>query len=175
MTNTFLILLLIIITVLLFVSRTRLEYLLKKIPEMNIYLFIGGLVFLFCVVPLLVFFAPSFYYRQDRIAERKAVDTRYIGFYEALSNEDYQTAFTYMLPYYQRTHTLEEFKRDMNRIDDELATFEQERCIDVLNNSAKLSSCETGFLWSRKGFVIELWKQDGEWYLTESYYWAGDW
>jgi hypothetical protein len=102
------------------------------------------------------------------------VETRYIRFYEDLSNEDYETAFTYMIPYYQRTHTLEEFKRHFSYIDNELTAFEQEHCISISINRAYISSCETGFLWSTIGLVVELEKLDGEWYFTGKYYWAID-
>ena len=103
-----------------------------------------------------------------------AIDALYMQFHNALSNRQYETAYSYMSPEYRQTRTLREFvNEDFLSHGEDWLVLHSNRSLKFRGNKATLYPLDKSVLpWS--GPEYTLIKVNRQWYLTGEYFWHLD-
>jgi hypothetical protein len=156
-------------------SRQHLEKRLRKMPLVSLYGVVGGILFLICGPPFLLCFGPTLNTLFCCRLEKEAIDGRYLDFYENIDEGAFNVAYNSMSPYYQQTHTIEEFQRDFAFLcDPGCWELHPTRSLRLTDNKAYLYPSYFTFTLFRGGPEFELEKIEGNWYLTGNYEWYID-
>jgi hypothetical protein len=119
-----------------------------------------------------IFSVQSQLSKEDRGIARASITTLYIKFTYALELEAYQEAFEFMVPHYQRTHTLQDFRNDFDYVKE--WGLHPQHSLSISGNTAELypRNANVSGLWSGPIFHFE--RVSGTWYFSDTHDWVLD-
>jgi hypothetical protein len=103
----------------------------------------------------------------------KIIDISYSQFHLAMHSKQYETAYNYMAPAYQKQKSIDEFREDFSFAGETWLYLDTDRAINISGNHATLYPGDTNDSpWS--GPIYKLIKVDSNWYFTGEYDWSLD-
>jgi hypothetical protein len=101
------------------------------------------------------------------------IDISYSQFHLAMHSKQYETAYNYMAPAYQKQKSIDEFREDFSFAGETWLYLDTDRALNISGNHATLYPGDTNDSpWS--GPIYKLIKVDSNWYFTGEYEWSLD-